>query len=283
MNSAKLLLAGLGCALLLPSCSSKNDNPVITEQNLGTFYNVITDINSGETTVVKDVAYSVRRNFTDMTASVGVSGLKLPDNVSYPTFAIGPTKWEYDNVWMNIHATTVATAANAGLYPEISDLTFDTYIKYYNDYSGTTFTNISYKVNSRYLVHSYPTKMAVWGTTISSIEGTSYDYTTDESIYTIEINPDNQKADITITNFSVAVDNSLLSVSIKGLPFSFATNGDLTITADNATATITGASDPSQGAMPVEGLSLKVRQGISELGYSIKIDGRTYHVKCTDK
>ncbi|MDE6395974.1 MAG: hypothetical protein K2K84_01725, partial [Muribaculaceae bacterium] len=208
MKTSKLLLLGLGCALALPSCSSKKDSDAITAQALSAYYNVITDIQTGEVTVSKDVSYDILRNYSDQTAQLTFKGIKLPDGQSYPSFVVGPVKWEYNNSWDDIHASAVSTSATSGIFPTVSNLTFDARVKFYNEYSGATYTNICYTVNNRYLVHSYPTAQSGWGTTVSKISGTSYDHTTENTVYTVNLDPDKGTAVLTISNFSVAVDNS---------------------------------------------------------------------------
>ncbi len=283
MKTSKLLLLGIGCALVLPSCSSKKDKDAITAQTIGGYFNVITDLETGEKTVKKDVTYDILRNYGDQTAQLTFNGIKLPDNQSYPSFYVGPVKWDFNNAWTDIHATSVTTTANSGICPTISNLTFDMWVKYFNDYIGTTYTDISYTVNNRYLVHSYPSTLAAWGTTVAKIEGTSYDHTTENSLYTVELDVDKGLANMSISNFSVAVDNSVAAVTIKELPYTLDENGNLSITAESVMAYTAGSTEPTAPGMPVSNLVFKLTRGIIDLTYTITVDGTTYNVTCTDK
>ncbi|MDE6396591.1 MAG: hypothetical protein K2K84_04910, partial [Muribaculaceae bacterium] len=137
--------------------------------------------------------------------------------------------------------------------------------------------------NNRHLVPSYPSAHARLGTTLSKISGTSYDHTTENTVYTVNLDPDKGTAVLTISNFSVAVDNSFTAVEMKDLPYTFDTDGDLSLTADKATATLVGSTDASVPGMPVENLKMTINHGLIDVAYTITVDGTTYNVTCNDK
>lgn len=110
----RLLSAAIVAIVALAGCTSTNDSPTVSEQLLPGFFANVEDMSSGATAVYSNVSYMVQVNYTDMTANVQISGLKLPDGTSYPTITLSAMPWKVQDGWKVITGSNV-TGAISGM------------------------------------------------------------------------------------------------------------------------------------------------------------------------
>lgn len=278
---SKTALLSASVALLMTSCSSDADEDRITDQTLSGYFNVVTDLNTGESEIFSGVSYNVVYNYDKMTANIAMSGLKLPGDMSYPTLATGELPWTADNDgWKNISRSNVLLSAiNYANVPMVHDFVFNLRDRWFDDDAYACSTVIHFIVNDMYQVVSIPRQTAVWGlTTVKYLNGFSGTYTTDDSVYVIEIDPETGLANLTINDFSLSDEMEILAVVIKDIPFTIDKTGTLTLTKDEASATIFGAPDPAATKMVVKDLKMTVKGGSVDASYRITENNQTYDV-----
>lgn len=281
MKTKTLSFLILGAAMILPSCS-KHDKDEITEQTLGTYYNIITDINTGEKTIQKDVSYSVRRNYSNLKVELTVTGLKLPDGLSFPAFTVGPTKWTADGAWLNTGATDAfVTSTSSVRIPTLTNYTFNSWIRYFDNINGSTYTEISYTVNDRYKVNSYPYVNIAWGNTVSVDTKNGQDYSTDQTIYVVEVDPEKNTATLSINNFCMSPESNISVVYIKDIPYTQADDGTLSMELTSGDAVIAGGTDDDAQKMPFTDLKFSLKRGLIRLSYGIETQLGKYNVTCS--
>lgn len=283
MKTRQTLLAATMVVLFgATSCSSDPKEDKITEQSLTSYYNVITDLETNAVTIEEGVSYVVRRNFDKQTAVYTIKGLRLPDGKAFPALKTQTLTWKPSGEWMNTLISSVdVTATNYADVPAITDFRFDVFDKVLDAGSGMAYTTISYTVNHRFRVNSYPKNILAWGNTVSVETTSGYHHDADGSVYVIELDPTTGLADIAINNFSVMADMNLAAVAITKIPYTFDTDGNLSMSIGSTQASIVISIDPNAVPMPVSDFSLTLKRGELNLSYTIKTDTGTYKVTCT--
>lgn len=282
----KLLLASatiLGL-LALTSCNSNDgeDKPV-TQQSLMNYFNIVTDIATGEVTYVQDVSYSVTYDYSTAKAIITLSGVKLPDSsgtpVAFPTLTTDELTWTGTaDDWKKISVASVATSAqNLGNTPVLQNFTFNLKDNWIGDEGYFAYTGISYDING-YHVLSLPRYMMSSGTTKSALVGTGYVFETDETIYLIEFTPGSDKVNLTINNMTVVDGNTFRAVAINNLPVTITPAGDIYLSAEACSAVVVGSPVPDESKMPVTNLTMSIENNVLTLSYNIVIDNTHYQV-----
>ena len=279
LSKSTLLL--VSAAMLMTSCSNDTDEVRITEQSLSGYFNVVTNLNTGESEIFNGVSYNVLYNYDLATSVITMSGLKLPGNVSYPSMRTGELKWTADqDGWKNISQSSVMlSAVNFANVPEINDFVFNLRDRWYDDDAYACSTIIHFIVDDTYRVVSIPLQTIVWGvTTVKYHNSFVGEYSTDDSVYVIELDPETGRANLTINDFSLSDEQEILAVVIKDIPFAIDKNGALTLTKDEASATILGAHDPSATKMAVKNFKMVVKGGSVDASYRVIDNNETYDV-----
>lgn len=269
-----------GCLFATTSCSSKPDNDEITQQSLLNYFNVITDTQTGAATIDEGVSYMVEYNYANATAVVELSGLALPDANAYPTIKTQAVKWTVDNNgWKNINAAAVMTSAtNYGAAPVLNDFRFNLMDRWVSDDLYAAYTRISFSIDDRWTVRSYPKNYPAFSNTTSTAQGSSYEYSTTESVYVLDIEPRIFSADLAINEFQLSDDIKVIAVGIKDLPMSLGADGTIVVKAPTATAKIVGDAEADKHAMAVTDLDLTFDGDRVKGSYNICYEGTNYAV-----
>jgi len=272
---SKTSLLAASVALLATSCSSDADEDRITNQTLSGYFNIVTNIATGQTEVFTGVSYGVEYNYDQATANISISGLKLPGDVSYPTMTTGNVKWTADNEgWKNVSLTSLSlSSTNFANVPKVNNFVFNLRDRWYNEKTYACSTVIRFDVDETYRVVSMPRQNAEWGTTTvkyaNSLVG---EYTTDKTAYVYELEPEKGLAHLTINNFSLSADQDILAVSIKDIPCVIdPATGRITLSIADAAASIVG--------LPEEAEKLKIK----DLTMTIDAKGFSVSYICVDK
>lgn len=105
----------LGIISLLSSCGSESNdnNHFITSQPFNDLFSVVDDRVDGVRAFYNNMGYIIELDYTDLTADVTISGLKLTDGTAYPTMILRDLPWK-----INSEGWSVITASN--VKPEIT-------------------------------------------------------------------------------------------------------------------------------------------------------------------
>lgn len=270
----------LGAASMgLAACSSTPDEPEITNQQLTGYYNIISNLDTGDITVATGISYDVTYNYTDKTMTMKMSGLQLPDGTSYPTLTIGPLAWTADGQWKLSQAATVQTSgSNYFSAPQLTNFSFQLADRYMDENTYTATTFMRFTVNG-YSVVSLPKTQTVWGNTTVTHSPTGYVVDNDNMVYVVEVNPETQLASLTVNNFSLTDEMNINAVTIRDIPYvTHALNG-VELKTPRAVATVVGASDPDATRMVVTDLDFSISGLTWTASFTVNQDGNIYSVR----
>lgn len=279
----KTILTSLSVLLLataFTSCDNDNgnENPT-TEQTLTNFFNVCTNTQTGEKSIIEDVNYIVKYEYGTKTADIRISGQSLPDGTTYPMLTLEPLSWENGkDGWRTIDVPMVTTSAtNFGNAPVLNDFEFDIKDCWNENNQYTAMTHIGYRLN-QYKIVSIPESLPVFATTKVSNDKSSNDFETNSTVYLLEFNPTDNTANIVINNFLLFDDLSSGYLAIHDLALSISDDGDITIKGDNATGTTLGSNNSDTQKLPVKDVYLTLDGDDFNLTYKITVDDITYTV-----
>lgn len=184
--------------MCLTSCDNNKNNDTVTEQSLPGFFAIVEDITSNATAVYSNVGYMVRLNYTNLTADVQISGLKLPDGTSYPTMSLTGLSWSSGNQgWKVIKGTNVQPSGvtNAPVFNSFQLSIYERIVEVSGGQSYEPGVCANFTVNSIYRVLSSYVPQALYGKTTSKAESGSLfeSYATE---YVVNFNTDTRLLNI---------------------------------------------------------------------------------------
>lgn len=255
MKSFKSIFALAAVAVLtLVSCNTSDDTPYVTRwpYSDNACFLRVTDLNSGDVSTATGVSYTLEFNYTDVKANITISGLKL-GNTSFPAIVLKDMPFSYDQSgWKHIVVSDIdASISGFSDVPHFDRFTLsilERVIKELNPSTGmmedvySPVIWVSYEVDGRYSVATYPRTMKYFGTTTTrSLESTETKKSTD-TWYQIDINPANLEAEVKIHEpaFAEGMPSSLI-LQFPGLPCSIQGN-QIGMSKDEVTPAVGGVA-----------------------------------------
>lgn len=217
---------GAFCALLalaVASCIPSGSGETVEEKTFPSCFVNVTDIADGTNTVYTQVAYQLTLNYTNNTADLLVSNLRLPDETTYPTMTLKNMPISYDKEgWIIVKGTAVSPEmTGVGNKPLLDNIE----IKLLNRYSDLGYVLallIQYTINGRYSVASSFAGQLLFGKTKSVLVGSdpAQTFETDESNYELLFDFTKKTLKMTINNakFLDKMPNGM-NIVLKDIPF----------------------------------------------------------------
>lgn len=227
MKKLLSLLCGV-FVLVAASCGGSDEpNETVTSQTFPGLFAVVNDHASATTAYYTDLNYKLDLNYSNLTASLTITGLKLPDGSAYPTFKLTGLKWNLQsNGWKVIRGSqitpSISGVANAPTFTSVEVRLFDRFVNdgFQNVYSpGVCF---SYVIGSKYSVVSSFSPQQLFGTTESVAAGSTDKFTTEATSYQVKLNTETRTVSLTINNarFASAMKNGL-NINLNNIPVTF--------------------------------------------------------------
>lgn len=243
MKSIKSILSvAFGAVIAMTSCNSVDDSPYVTRWPYAdsACFLRITDNSTGETTSGTGVGYVLDFNYTDATADITINGLKL-GGISYPSMILKGLTFSYDQSgWKHVSASHVRPEISGFAdVPNFDRFTLSILERAVNEINPSTGMAenvyspviwISYEVDGKYSVDTYPRVMKYFGTTttrtLEDMTGSAPSTTSSaDTWYQIEIDPATLTAEVDIHKPAFAENMpSNLVLQFPGLPCSIQGN-----------------------------------------------------------
>ena len=218
MKKLLSLFAGVAMAFsMLTSCTSSDSNDLVVEQSISNFFAYVTDLTTGTDAYYPQISYTLRLNYTKLTADVMIFNLRTPDGTSYPTLSLTGIPWRMTEKQIIVQGTNL-TPSGASI-----PATFSTFNL---TYSPRTIENnvmapgvgITFTINNRFSVTSAnPAQIAFGTTTTTDAEGQSFEST--KTYYSFTFNSETRRVNITMYNSSFIPQMPAMNIELVNVPY----------------------------------------------------------------
>lgn len=228
MKKLLAILSGV-IVLLAASCGGDDDNgnDTITTQSFTGLFGIVTSHASGTTAYYSDLNYKLDLNYTDLTAVLTITGLKLPDGVSYPTLKLNDLKWSVsDNGWKIIRGSMITPniqgVPNVPIFTDIEIRLYDRIITTDLGQAYQPGVCFDYVIDSKYSVLSSYSPQMLFGKTESENVATGSSFSTKSTWYQLSLNTDTRTVTVTMNNarFAEGMKNGLI-FNLNNIPVTF--------------------------------------------------------------
>lgn len=219
-------------AVFAASCGN-DDQDTVTEQSFTDFFEVSTDLTSGTVGYYQNLGYTVRINYTKLTADITVTGLQLNDGTRYPAIVLSNIPWTINkDGWKVAKATNVTPDikgfGNVPTFTSFEMSLIDRVVAVEN--TGVYAPGVCFRMNidNRYSVLSSFTPQTLYGTTVSTdADGSAF--TSKATEYIVTFNPSTRTVNISLNNarFAAAMPVGLnmqfnnIPVTVRGTSLIF--------------------------------------------------------------
>lgn len=188
----KKLFAYLTIALValgFSSCTSGDEPDYITEQSYSNYLAQVTVSGTGEKSLLTNVGYQVRLNYTQATAEIVIDQLNLGGEI-YPSLTIQnvPFTMDSNTGWIVVSGENIISQALLPAPPVFNDFTLRLSQRVIGDtYKPCVY--MEYTVNAKYSVKSFAPEQILFGeTTVNDTKGVAF--ATDQTQYLLQFNGD---------------------------------------------------------------------------------------------
>ena len=210
----------MSCMLAVSCGGDDDDNQTITEQTINGCFEYVTNIAEGPSAYYSGLGYKIRLNYSEAYGDVTISGLKLTDGTSYPTFTLSGLEFGIDkNGWIVLTGSNIMSSipglASQPVFSRVS-------VRLYQRVVGSSYSPafcISMTVDGLYSILSANPSQVSFGTTVSAASGLA-DFSTTDSQYYLTFNPDTRCVTITIEKAQFISSMPAMDIVLKNIPFS---------------------------------------------------------------
>ncbi len=210
----------VAACLLAVSCGdNNNNNETITEQTLSNCFAYVSDIAEGPPAYITGMGYKVRLNYTAPSADVTISGLKLTDDTTYPSFTLSGLKFAIDkDGWIVLTGENLRPSVpGVAVSPVIGRFSMRLYQRVIGNTYSPAFC-VSMTLDGRYsVVSSYPGQ-GCYGTTKSVATGMPA-FETNSTQYALAFNTNTRCVTISIVNAQFMAQMPAMNIVLKNIPF----------------------------------------------------------------
>ena len=211
------LTAIVVACLLLASCDDNKGNQTITEQTLPNCFASVADIADGPAAYYSGLAYKVRRNYTEPSAEVTVSGLKLTDGTSYPSFTLSGLKFSIDKDGWIVLSGENLTPSGVSSSLLVSRFSMRLYQRIVGNVYSPAFS-VGMTIDGRYSVASAYASQGCFGTTTSTSESFAT-FQTKDTQYALAFNIETRCVTISIVKAQFMEKMPAMDIVLKNIPF----------------------------------------------------------------
>ncbi len=221
MKKISSLICAIICLFGATACMNTGTSETITDQAFTQCFAHVVDMRNNVDGNFTDIGYSLRLNYTNLTADVVISGLKDTDGKAYPTISLKGIKW-------SIEKDSKIVVKGNDLEPEMSgfaampffnsfrlELVNRTLDGYY--YPGLS---VNYTIDGRFsVVSSYITQRMLATTTSTGDSGAAFSTTDTE--YGLEFNMITNRLKITMYKSQFIAHMPAVDFVLDNIPFTF--------------------------------------------------------------
>lgn len=244
---------------VMTSClGSKDDDQMKVTTTFSSFFNAITDMETGETVLYPGVSYTLETQMQAPKATLKIEGLKLPNGSSYPSLLFTDVPWKTNTRgWTEISLSNVQPEGVGGfmLTPTFSSLIFQTVSRYFSNIYVPC-VNIEYVVDG-YRVKSFSEQILEIGETeVRDLDDDGIyrpgDNNIDPAIYLFTLSPTAKTATLTISGAKFHKDMPAMNMRFSNIPFEVDEIGNIVMMKENIVPDmLTGTNISSATATPM--------------------------------
>lgn len=279
MNKYVALAAGVMLASGFVSCSDKDPDDVIYQYPFNECYAVISNVDgSGTPEIIDGVLVTAYADVTTQTGQMLIGGLKTNgQSMSIMTFEEVP--WTQKNSWNSMNKATKVTLAT-GVVAPVTNMMFEwndrnALLDFTKEYSPAM--QFSFEYNNSLYITGGSLPLYLGGTTTSTPQGGT-GYTSNTSLYQIDINVEAKTAVLKIYGAAFAQGMPALNMAFSGINFTCNRDGSIILACDALTPTIGDVPQPNYPISNLSGIFTPGR-GASVLEFTCTFRGMPFNVK----
>ena len=209
----------IASVMLLASCSS-SDADTITEQSFPSCFAYACDITNNVDATYTQVGYTLRLNYTKLTADVTINNLRTTDGATYPTILVQNIPWTIDpDGYIKLSGSNLQAKTNSGSPLVFSSFNLRLMERVVNNTYSPGFV-IYYTINMQHTVVSSNSQQIIFGKTTSTDEnGSSYE--SDKTIYQFGFNVDTRRLKLSMVNANFMAGMPAMNIDLENIPFRF--------------------------------------------------------------
>lgn len=202
---------------MLTSCSSSESNDLIVEQSMSNFFVYVTDLTAGTDAYYPQISYTLRLNYTKMTADVMIFNLHTPDGTNYPTLTLANMPWTMTQNQIVVQGRDI-TPAGASIPAVFNSFNLTLSPRMLEENVPAPGVGITFTLNSRFAATSAnPSQIAFGTTTTTDADGKEFEGT--KTYYSFIFNTDTRRVNITMYNTSFVQQMPVMNIELVNVPF----------------------------------------------------------------
>lgn len=215
-----MLALGLG---LFTSCNNSEPKETVTTQAFSDFYGMVQNVSDGSVMAYKQVSYQVDINYTNLTADISLTGLKLPNGDVFPTLQFRNIPWTMEGNVRRIFAERVTpSAVGMNDLPAFSHFEFriiDRILENGNQGLYSPGVSCSMVISDIYSFTSTYFPQVIWGETKSISALNATEFSTDKTYYEISYSRESKTMNLMMYNarFDENMDRGL-NIELRNIP-----------------------------------------------------------------
>lgn len=262
------LITAIACAF--SSCLGNGEYKYVDKYTYSDCFNVITNLETGESVVRLSPSYEISIDRTDVNAEITMSSISLPDVTGALSFKISGLKYTFNsNGNYIIQGYDLVSEGSAGTYYTFTNLSVIFVDRVFSaDEKRIPAYYINFTINNKYQVNVVGTVNYYFGETTVTAAGEEDPYSTYDTYYTVILDPQSMVATLGFNSarFSSAMPNAL-NFTLRDVPFTVNPRG-YTIDKADATTPYLNNTQPN----PAFDITNLMIEGVTSKGATFSFD-----------
>ncbi|MDE5785212.1 MAG: hypothetical protein K2H98_01640 [Duncaniella sp.] len=212
----------------MTSCLGNGEYKYVDKYTYSDCFNVITNLETGESVVRLSPSYEISIDRTDVNAEITMSSISLPDVMGALSFKITGLKYTFNSRGNYIiQGYDLVPEGSAGSYYTFTNLSVIFVDRVFNEgVQRIPAYYINFTINNKYQVNVVGTLNYYFGETTVTSAGDEEPYSTYDTYYTVSLDPQSMKATLGFNSarFSAAMPNAL-NFTLREVPFTVTPRG----------------------------------------------------------
>ena len=238
------VLVAAACVALSACNDDKGSNDTIIQYPLTNCFAQVYDSQTGTSSYIQGVNYTMNLNVTQATAEVAMTGLSLPNGSSYPSIALSGLKAATDGAWTVIGSERPAVRVDGfSAVPQFTDFSIRLFERIISE-AYVPGLAITYSIDSRYRVFSAREGQIVTGKTTST-PPTGEAFVNEEAAIGLSFDTKTMKVTIEMPGSKFLENMPAQNIILPDIPFTMTPAGLVSFGVQSLTPTIGSTPYPN--------------------------------------
>lgn len=220
MNKFIVYICTIIAALLLLCACSSSDSDTVTEQRFPSCFAYVNDMTTGVDATYSQVGYTLRLNYTNLTAEVDITNLRTTDGNSYSLITLQNVPWTIDrDGCIKVSGSNIPAKTGTGSSLVFSSFNIRLTERMVDNQYSPGFV-IYYTIDMRHAVLSSNQDQVIFGKTISTSDS-GKPFETENTVYKLYFNADTRRLNLSMLKASFIGQMPAMNIDLENIPFTF--------------------------------------------------------------